>query len=339
MLTWVRRMGIALVVLIGVFCIALIWTAQRPGRPVGYQLGQAVDQDGQPVPVAIWYPTKAHPSLQWIGAGLVEIAPDAPVAGLALPLVVISHGNSGGPASHVDLALALASAGYIVAAPMHAGDNYLDHHAEGTVRWLSGRSQQFHLTLDYLLTGWRGHAAIDPARIGAFGFSAGGLTVLTAIGAQPDLRLIATHCAQTPEFICTMFSQFKSPLLYPVLAQAGNSYTPDARIKAAVLAAPGLAFTLGPNALNQVHIPVQLWSGASDRVAPYASNSAIVRQGLGARVDFHAVPGAGHYSFLAPCGLIAPPMLCAEEGGFDRRAFHALMDASVIAFFNAHLRN
>lgn len=203
--------------------------------------------------------------------------------------------------------------------------------------WLSGRNRQFHLTLDYLLTGWRDHAAIDPGRIGAFGFSAGGLTVLTAIGAQPDLRLIAAHCAQAPEFICTMYSKYKSPLMDPALAQAGNNFAPDARIKAAVLAAPGLAFTLGPGAMDQVHVPVQLWSGARDDVVPYASNSAIVRRGLGNLVDFHTVAGAGHVAFLAPCGLLALPVVCSDEGSFDRKAFHVQMDGSVIAFFNTHL--
>ena len=326
----------AMVVLIGALCVALIWTAQRPARPVGFQMVQVPDRHG-PFPVALWYPTDAHPALHFVGAALMEVARDAPVSGRALPLVVVSHGNGGGPTSHADLALALASAGYIVAAPMHPGDNYADHGAEGTVPWLSGRSRQIHATLDYLLQDWRDRAAIAPGRIGAFGFSAGGLTVLTAIGAQPDLRQIATHCAHTPEFICTMFRQYKAPLLDPILAQAGNHYSPDARIRAAVLAAPGLAFTLGPGAFDNVRIPVQLWRGERDRIAPYASNSALVRSGLGDRVDFHTVAGARHYSFLAPCGLLAVPALCSEEGGFDRAAFHAVMDASVLAFFNAHL--
>ena len=132
-----------------------------------------------------------------------------------------------------------------------------------------------------------------------------------------------------------MFRQFKSPLLQPALAQAGNVFSPDPRIKAAVVAVPGLAFTFGPGAFQGVHAPVQLWQGERDAVVPYASNGAVVRTGLGADVDFHPVAGAGHYSFLAPCGLLAPRVLCSDEGSFDRKAFHALMDASVVAFFKA----
>ena len=61
-------------------------------------------------------------------------------------------------------------------------------------------------------------------------------------------------------------------------------------------------------------------------------------EALGPRVEFHTVPGASHFSFLAPCGLLKPPMLCADPKGFDRKAFHAEMNASVLAFFDRTLR-
>jgi hypothetical protein len=54
---------------------------------------------------------------------------------------VLSHGNAGDPGSHADLALALADAGFVVAAPMQAGDNYLDQSAAGTSRWLGDRNR------------------------------------------------------------------------------------------------------------------------------------------------------------------------------------------------------
>jgi predicted dienelactone hydrolase len=72
------------------------------------------------------------------------VARDAPIAGRDLPLVVISHGNGGGPQSHADLAMALANAGYVVAAIMHPGDNYADGSALGAVSFFSGRTRQLH---------------------------------------------------------------------------------------------------------------------------------------------------------------------------------------------------
>lgn len=319
--------------------VALVWTALRTERAVGFQLAHTADADGRPFAIGVWYPTRARPwPTTWLGFGLMDVAADAPVAGRALPLVVLSHGNGGGPGSHADLALALAGAGYVVAAPMHPGDNYADQRAAGTVPWLQGRSRQLRLTLDYLLQRWPGHAQLDPARVGAFGFSAGGTTVLTAVGARPDLGLIGPHCRETPEFICRVLGQGHSPLLDPERAKRGNGYSPDPRIKAAVVAAPGLGFTLGPGALAHVQVPIQLWSGAQDTLVPYASNTRLVREALGARVEFHSVPGAGHYAFLVPCGVLGPPQLCADAGPFDRKAFHREMNASVIAFFEKTLR-
>jgi predicted dienelactone hydrolase len=121
----------------------------------------------------------------------MDVAANGPISGRDLPLVVISHGNGGGLGSHADLALALAAAGYVVAAPMHPGDNYADQNVVGSVSWLSGRNQQLRATVDYLLNDWQGHDRIDPQRVGAFGFSAGGFTVLTAVGAlHPAWKLL-----------------------------------------------------------------------------------------------------------------------------------------------------
>ena len=152
-----------------------------------------------------------------------------------------------------------------------------------------------------MLQKWSGHAHINPERIGAFGFSAGGITVLTAVGAQPDLTLIAKHCGESPEFICDVLRAGKSPLLDPVRAKMGNGYSPDPRIKAAVVAAPGLGFTMAPGALTKVRVPIQLWSGEQDTLVPYATNTRLVREALGSRVEFHSVKGAGHFSCRVAC--------------------------------------
>jgi len=133
----------------------------------------------------------------------MDVAADGPILGRGLPLVVVSHGNGGGPASHADLALALADAGYVIAAPMHAGDNYADQGAIASESWLSNRNQQLRSAVDYMLTSWTGRDRIDPRRVGAFGFSAGVFTVLTAVGAQPDLSIIATHCRESPSLPAT----------------------------------------------------------------------------------------------------------------------------------------
>jgi predicted dienelactone hydrolase len=333
---WIKRAFAALALLVLGVCAVAVATALKAARPVAFQQLVVSDGSGSRFGVAVWYPTTASPRpTTLIGTRLMDVAPDGPIAGESLPLILISHGNGGGPASHADLAMALAAAGYIVAAPMHTGDNFLDQSALATPGWLAGRNRELSASIDYLLRDWAGRGRLDPGRIGAFGFSAGGYTVLAAAGARPDLGMIPDYCADQPEFACELLRQAKSPLL-----QAGASIPaaqPDRRIRAAVVAAPGLGFTLGGQALSQVAVPVQLWSAAGDLNVPEASNMRLVREGLGPHAEFNAVAGAHHMSFLMPCGPIGPPALCKDADGFDRKAFHARMNASVIEFFNRQL--
>lgn len=336
---WIRRALLVIVVLLGLMVGTAFVTAQRSERPVGFQITQATAADGHPFAIGVWYPTQAHPRpTTLLGPVLMDVAPGGAIAGRDLPLVVISHGNGAGMAAHADLALALASAGYVVAAPMHAGDNFGDQSRVGSASLFSGRTQELHATVDHLLETWQGHKSIDPQRVGAFGFSAGGLTVLAAAGARPDLRRVATHCKESPEFVCDVLSAAKSPLLSVDAPSMGGAFVADARIKAAVVAAPGLGFTLSANAFSDVQVPVQFWSGELDDKVPYATNAKPVREGLGARVEFHSVPHAGHLSFLTPCGLLRPPDICSDAAQFHRKTFHAEMNSKVQAFFDQHLK-
>lgn len=339
-LKWIGRVVMVIVVLVCALVGYFMLTALSTDRPVGFQVTQAKDAHGHAFAIGVWYPTEAHPRpTTLIGPILMNVAADAPVSGRNLPLVVISHGNGGGLVSHADLALALASAGYVVAAPMHTGDNYADQSAVGSASLFSGRARELHASVDHMLKNWQGHLSINPERVGAFGFSAGGFTVLTAVGAQPDFRLVAKHCAGSPEFVCDLLRHLKSPLLNADTPTMGDTYSPDLRIKAAVVAAPGLGFTMTPAGLSNVHVPIQLWSADQDESVPYATNTKPIREALAAGIEFHSVAGAGHTSFLVPCGLVAPPSFCSDPGQFDRKAFHTSMNASVVAFFEKNMKN
>lgn len=338
MMRWIVWITIVIVILAYGLVRYAMSTALKTENPVGFELIQIPDADGHLFSAGVWYPTQAQPRPTLLSIILMNVARGAPISGDALPLVVISHGNGGGPASHADLALALANAGYVVVAPMHSGDNYADQSAVGSVTWLSGRTKELHATIDFMLKNWKGHDLIDPERIGAYGFSAGGFTVLTAVGAQPDLRIIANHCAESPEVVCDLLRSVNSPYLNAETPTMGDAFLPDLRIKAAVVAAPGLGFTLVPNGLDNVQVPIQLWSAENDINVPYTTNTKLVREALGSWVEFHSVPGAAHFSFLTPCSFLAPPAICSDQGQFDRKIFHADMNTSIIMFFKEKMK-
>ncbi len=336
---WILWIIIAIALLIYALARYAMSTALTTENPVGFEIIQITDTDGHAFPAGVWYPTQVQPKpTTMLSIVLMDVARNAPISGDALPLVIISHGNGGGSGSHADLALALANAGYVVTAPMHSGDNYADQSAIGLADWLPQRNREIHTTIDYMLENWQYHDHIDPERIGAYGFSAGGFTVLTAIGGQPDLRIIAKHCAESSEIVCDLLQSVKSPYLNGDVPKMEGAFLPDLRIKAAVVAAPGLGFTFFPYGLDNAHVPVQLWNAESDANVPYDTNTKLVREALGSWVEFHSVPGASHFSFLTPCSFIAPSAICSDEEQFDRKIFHTDMNTSIIMFFKENMK-
>jgi predicted dienelactone hydrolase len=62
---------------------------------VGFQELTIPDGDEKPLTVGVWYPTDAPVSPQAVGLFTQTVAVGGPVAGEALPLVVMSHGTGG----------------------------------------------------------------------------------------------------------------------------------------------------------------------------------------------------------------------------------------------------
>lgn len=314
----------------------LALSATRTEHPVGVQQVLAADPGHPPIAVTIFYPTDQTPRLAWLAISFAYLAPNAPITAGRHPVVVISHGTGASSISHLDTALALAEAGYVVAAPLHNGDNFRDTSEVGTSEWLIDRARQIVRVNNFMLKHWENRDHLDPKRLGLFGFSAGGTTALIVIGGTPDLGRIEPLCKSHPEFVC----QLQKPGV-TLRIPAATEWTHDSRVATAVVVAPGYGFTFEPNGLSAVHARVQLWEGSADDSLPLATNAAAVRRLLPEPPEFHLVDKAGHFSFLNTCGvaaLLLPKMLCTDPPGFDRSAFHKQFNASVVAFFNESLR-
>jgi predicted dienelactone hydrolase len=313
------------------FLIALVsLLAPVSAGAVGFQSLQAPDPQGQPLELGIWYPSDALASPQRFGPFEQVVAPNGSVSGRALPLVVISHGTGGSLTSHYDTALALAAAGFVVVAVTHTADNFRDQSGEARI---VDRPRQISRALDYILSSWSGHDRLDPAKIGIFGFSAGGFTALAAVGGRPDFSKVATHCSDHPsEYACTAVARHKGEGFG---AASATSALADARFKAAIIAAPALGFTFSADGLKEVTVPIELWRAADDRILPNPTSSEAVHEALGRPHEYVVVPNAGHFDFLPPCSdalAKAAPDICRSEPGFDRNAFHEKFNAAVVEF-------
>jgi predicted dienelactone hydrolase len=320
---------------VAVGALAMLLTlAAAPALAAGFEHVTVPDPDGPPLEAGIWYPTDAPASPQPLGLFVQSVAVGAPVAGRGLPLVVMSHGTGGTFEGHYDTALALAEAGFVVASVTHTGDNYRDQSAFTRVE---NRPRHIKALIDYMLASWPRHDVLDPSRIGMFGFSAGGFTALVAIGGVPDMVRVASFCTAHPDdWGCNRASELHSgpPTAPP------SAFVHDTRIAAAVIAAPAIGYVFTPEGLSGVKVPIQLWRGDRDEILTHPYHAQNVYDGLPIKPEYHVVPNAGHFAFLAPCsaGLqsIAPD-ICRDPAGFDRVAFHREFNAAVVAFFKAKL--
>ncbi len=141
-------------------------------------------------------------------AGLPDPHSSAPAQ---LPLIVYSHGLGGSPVGkgYIDVAVALAAQGYMVAAVFHADNRYSPVKIENLadfafavaffpviVQMQALRPFALKAMTDHLIADGDFGPAIDRSRIGAFGASLGGEAVAHLIGAGIT-QTIARDCGDT----------------------------------------------------------------------------------------------------------------------------------------------
>jgi predicted dienelactone hydrolase len=203
------------------------------------------------------------------------------------PVVAFSHGYSGSPLSsdYISALSVFASYGYVVIAPFHGDLRFSDlkiadlSDAIAVVSHLSNftamqalRPLSISAALDLVLAHpqWQGH--IDTTRIGGFGASMGGETMMLLGGA----RLTTS---------------------YPGLSS--NQVTHDPRIKAAVGYVPYFgqpflpAFGRDQHGLDGVNLPFLGISGTADTTAPILETETGMKRLTGTR-ELVALSGVTH---------------------------------------------
>src|SRR5262249_36006468 len=137
-----------------------------------------------------------------------------------------------------------------------------------------GRPRHISRVIDYMLSAWSRHTAIDPARIGMFGHSAGGFTALVVAGGEPDMTLGRTRCHDRPQsWECRYVREHglryvreHGPDIDKRPALPQTTWLHDARVKAIVIAAPCCGWAFEPHGLANVRVPVQLWIAEEDSI-------------------------------------------------------------------------
>ncbi len=304
------------------------------------------------VTVALFYPTAATARAVPMGPWQPVVALVAPVSPAPLKgLIVVSHGTGGHELAHYNLATRLAVDGYLVAALKHPGDNWQDRSMITSGRYFGERPRQVRRVLDALLSSTEWGARIPAQRIGAVGHSAGGYTVLALAGAQAEPARAVQHCqsVQDDPGFCALA---KSPLTQPAagavaLAPSAGAQVLDGplvavhdpRIRAVVALAP-MAVVFTPETLAAIKVPVRVIVAERDAVLNGKYHGSYVAARLPS-TQTSTVAGAGHFAFMAQPSMNLPSAAGDAAGnspGFDRVAYHAVLEEEVAQFFGEHLR-
>ena len=284
--------------------------------------------------VDIWYPADKRSDAPIAALDLVFT--QLPLPGVlagpetargSFPLVVFSHGSGGVRFQSWFLMQALASHGFVVAAPDHAGNTAVDAIA-GTSDPLAvaaaNRPRDVSFVIDEMLARDRDpadrlHRRIDERVIAVAGHSFGGFTALATAGGFLD-------------------------------------YPPDPRVDAIVPIAPA-TFGFTDEQLASIDVPTLLMGGTSDTAVPIEPGIVRAWDLISGRPEYRVdLQAAGHNSFTNVCDIrdayvvagVGQPILgFVEEQAEDGCApellpideAHRITDRYVVSFLTEELKS
>lgn len=196
------------------------------------------------------------------------------------PLVLLSPGSGSNAEQLFWLGHVLAQHHYIVAAVSHNGTDEEELRRgmlTATDFFCWERARDLSVVLTRLLADPEFSRRIDPARIGAAGFSLGGATALWLGGARLDLGLLrqnspAPRPALVPSIESFIAYSKNEHVGRESIRRAEVSYK-DQRIKFIFALAPAIGVGFTEESLREVDVPVCIVVGAADQVAPAATNA------------------------------------------------------------------
>lgn len=194
----------------------LLEHAERGPHPVGV-VEVAVPSPGREapervLPVEVWYPAaeprSGTPAVHPLNRPHDARSGAAPADG-AFPLVAFSHGNSGLRHQSTFLTTHLASWGFVVAAPDHAGNTFFemvriqseDERKRVHFEARHNRPADLAVVIACATSGDRRWAVVDDSRIGVAGHSYGGWTAFKMPAREPRVRAVLGLAPASEPFV------------------------------------------------------------------------------------------------------------------------------------------
>lgn len=322
--------------------LVCIWcpTVQAgPRMQPGFRtLGIWESATGVRLDLAIWYPAGRSPSKIDYGDWILTASRGATPLPGPFPLILLSHDSGGSRFSLHQLGAELASNGFVVAAPTHAGDNTDDMTTLFFSSNVTERARQLSLTLDLVLSHPELASLVDPQRIGVLGVGPGGTAALLLAGARLDGKEWASYCQETErdDPYCTPWARQRMNL-FAASADPGQSFR-DRRVRAAAAVAPAYPMLFTKDSLSMIRIPILFLR--AEKVPLYTlPHAERLLQKMPAPPRLGFLPDADTASLMSSCGETLAqslPELCLADDS-KRETVQLRLGANAVLFFNEHI--
>jgi predicted dienelactone hydrolase len=258
-------------------------------------------------------------------------------------VILFSHGFGGTARMMAWFTTVLAQQGYVVIAVDHPGNNGIDKMTVAGAIMFWDRPGDLQAALNAVAADPAISSHLDLKRLGVAGFSAGGFTALAAAGAQVDVAHFQAFCKDHPEDgVCKpqlelAFTQeqamaaLASPELAPEAAHAGDDHSIRG-VKAVFAMAPAIVQAFDPASLSAMTTPVSILLGDADPVAPPHTNGGVAARAI-PRAQLKALPGVGHYDFLATCSPQARARIAVCQTEVPQGPTHVTALQTALIFF------
>ena len=245
---------------------------------------------------------------------------------LHAPVVLFSHGFAGTRLQSRFLCTHLASHGYVVAAPDHAGNTFLDLNLFKVTQSSIDRPQDLRVALDKLAEEAASPASslygrLDGRRAAAVGHSFGGYTALATVGGWLDLREKKARGDAKPSD--PDYMEFDDP-----------------RIVAAVALTPVMKPFFTPESVRGVRKPVLIVGASLDTQTSPRLHQEPLFAALGGERYLGVIDGATHFNFCDQGFIDAAPIVIRmlHRPTIDRPTADALIRRQTTAFLEHYLR-
>lgn len=347
---WIIK-GLGAVVVLALVIVITGWalsspTPLRPEALVGHQTLTLTPAHREvPVTLHLWYPAEQDGISGLIGQnalflGTWKAEAPTPKPG-PHPLVLFSHGSGGNAERLGWFASALAAQGFVVAAPNHPGTTSRDSDPFQTpMVWQ--RTADLSAALDRLLTDPPMGLSIATKDITAAGFSLGGHSALALGGARLSKAAFIAYCDQAKDQYDCGWMSAAGVDFTTIDAARYEANLSDPRVTRVIAIDPALTPAMTQGSLTQITRPTLILNLGAPETLPLALNAAPAAA-LIPGASYSALPGARHFSFLAPCsalgqiiiGLAGEDNICSDRDLRPRPEVHTDLLAQISPFLTA----